>query len=173
MSENYCVDCGSPIPEGQNTCLMCYGDPYHGRDGYYLQWLEEQEREQEQEQEEEKMSEELCPFCGGDNCLTFDDFGNAGVACLYLSGGKSWQSRPLEAALHARITALEAALAAEREAHRWIPVSERLPEDNQEVYARELSGVITHFKYSSALVEIFRRHYTHWQPLPQPPAGDA
>ena len=26
---------------------MCYGDPDHGRDGYYRQWLEGQEREAE------------------------------------------------------------------------------------------------------------------------------
>ena len=64
---------------------------------------------------------------------------------------------------------LESALAAEREKTRWVSVGERLPEDNQEVYAREFSGVITHFKYSSKLVEIFRRHYTHWQPPIEPP----
>jgi hypothetical protein len=64
---------------------------------------------------------------------------------------------------------LESALAAEREKTRWVSVGERLPEDNQEVYAREFSGVITHFKYSSKLAEIFRRHYTHWQPPIEPP----
>lgn len=41
---NYCVDCGSEIPDGQRTCSMCYGDPYHGSDGYYLAWIEEQQR---------------------------------------------------------------------------------------------------------------------------------
>jgi hypothetical protein len=30
---------------------MCYGDPYHGRDGYYLQYLEEQERQTQREAE--------------------------------------------------------------------------------------------------------------------------
>ena len=29
---NYCVDCGSPIPDGQRTCSMCYGDIDHGKD---------------------------------------------------------------------------------------------------------------------------------------------
>lgn len=38
----YCVDCGSEVPEGQRVCSMCYGDPYYGRDGYYLEWLEQQ-----------------------------------------------------------------------------------------------------------------------------------
>jgi len=63
---NYCVMCGLPVPNGQNVCSMCYGDPEYGRDGYYRQWLEEDarrhalERQQEedtlaQEQEEEKQ----------------------------------------------------------------------------------------------------------------------
>lgn len=69
----------------------------------------------------------------------------------------------------AYVEQLESALAAEREKTRWVSVGERLPEDNQEVYAREFSGVITHFKYSSKLAEIFRRHYTHWQPPIEPP----
>ena len=43
---SHCVCCGSPVPDGQRTCSMCYGDPYHGRDGYYLRWIEEQQRTQ-------------------------------------------------------------------------------------------------------------------------------
>lgn len=47
-----CVMCGSPIPDnqGSSSCSMCYGDIGHGRDGYYQEWAEEQER-----QEQEKM----------------------------------------------------------------------------------------------------------------------
>jgi len=41
-----CVQCGSPIPDEQNCCSMCYGDPEYGRDGYYQAWLEEQEQEE-------------------------------------------------------------------------------------------------------------------------------
>jgi hypothetical protein len=39
---NYCVMCGAPIPDdqGSKTCSMCYGDPEHGKDGYYRQYLE-------------------------------------------------------------------------------------------------------------------------------------
>jgi hypothetical protein len=37
-----CVMCGSAVPRGQRTCSMCYGDPDHGRDGYYRQWIEQQ-----------------------------------------------------------------------------------------------------------------------------------
>lgn len=37
-----CQSCGSEIPDSQNTCSMCYGDPYHGNDGYYLEYLRQQ-----------------------------------------------------------------------------------------------------------------------------------
>jgi hypothetical protein len=51
MSEQqYCTSCGSRIPDGQGkSCSMCYGDPYWGRDGYYLAYLEQQHRAAEQE----------------------------------------------------------------------------------------------------------------------------
>ena len=41
---NYCVMCGEPIPEnqGSRTCSMCYGDIDHGKDGYYRNWLEQE-----------------------------------------------------------------------------------------------------------------------------------
>ena len=54
---NQCVCCGSSIPNGQRTCSMCYGDPGHGRDGYYQRWLEEREREAEQRRECEAEAE--------------------------------------------------------------------------------------------------------------------
>jgi hypothetical protein len=47
-----CVMCGSHIPDnqGSKTCSMCYGDPYHGKDRYYLDYLERRQRcEEEQE----------------------------------------------------------------------------------------------------------------------------
>jgi hypothetical protein len=49
--------CGSPIPNGQKICSMCYGDPDYGKDGYYRDYLatwaeEEQRRQQEREQED-------------------------------------------------------------------------------------------------------------------------
>jgi hypothetical protein len=58
----YCSSCGLPIPEGQgSSCSMCYGDPYHGRDGYYLQQLEEeQQRETLRQEEETREYEEFC-----------------------------------------------------------------------------------------------------------------
>ncbi|VVB53312.1 Uncharacterised protein [uncultured archaeon] len=39
-----CGSCGIEVPDGQRFCSMCYGDPYYGKDGYYLSELE---REQE------------------------------------------------------------------------------------------------------------------------------
>lgn len=48
---NNCTQCGIPIPDNQNVCSMCYGDPEYGSDGYYQTWLEEQAREKEQEDE--------------------------------------------------------------------------------------------------------------------------
>lgn len=46
-----CSCCGSEIPEGQNICSMCYGDVDYGSDGYYLEWLREQEQERQVENE--------------------------------------------------------------------------------------------------------------------------
>ena len=54
-----CTQCGSSIPDGQRTCSMCYGDPYHGKDGYYLQWLERERQEQEDLRREEEFSDQL------------------------------------------------------------------------------------------------------------------
>ena len=54
-----CVNCGSYIPEdqGSKTCSMCYGDPGHGKDNYYNEYLERElrrERDREQDQVEDK-----------------------------------------------------------------------------------------------------------------------
>jgi len=57
---NYCTSCGSPIPEGQGkSCSMCYGDPYWGRDGYYLAMLEEEAR-REQMKRAALDNEDIC-----------------------------------------------------------------------------------------------------------------
>ena len=39
---NYCKSCGNPIPEYQEFCSTCYGDPFYGNDNYYQEWLEQQ-----------------------------------------------------------------------------------------------------------------------------------
>lgn len=50
--------CGNWIPDGQRTCSMCYGDPDHGRDGYYRKWLEDQEQEAEMERQQRQQEEQ-------------------------------------------------------------------------------------------------------------------
>jgi len=62
----------------------------------------------------------------------------------------------------ARIAELEA----ER---RWIPVSERLPEEKQSVLALDRTGTAYHWEYSKCLSNMFIGDYTHWMPLPEPP----
>lgn len=49
-----CVMCGSPIPkdQGSRTCSMCYGDIAHGKDGYYREWAEQQERDERNRDDE-------------------------------------------------------------------------------------------------------------------------
>ena len=37
---------------------MCYGDPDHGRDGYYNAWIEEQRRMEEEAQQERQAEQE-------------------------------------------------------------------------------------------------------------------
>ena len=59
-----------------------------------------------------------------------------------------------------------AELEAER---RWIPVSERLPEEKQSVLALDRTGTAYHWEYSRSLSNIFVGYYTHWMPLPNPP----
>lgn len=55
----YCTSCGSSIPEGQGrSCSMCYGDPNHGRDGYYQKWLDDQAQEAAMREEEQKQQQE-------------------------------------------------------------------------------------------------------------------
>lgn len=55
------------------------------------------------------------------------------------------------------------------EKQRWIPVSERLPEEKQTVLALDKTGTAYHWEYSRSLSNIFVSDYTHWMPLPQLP----
>ena len=53
-----CRCCGISIPDGQPVCSMCYGDPYYGRDGYYLAELERQEQANIEKQWQDRIAEE-------------------------------------------------------------------------------------------------------------------
>lgn len=54
-----CTSCGSPVPDGQKSCSMCYGDPYHGSDGYLLAAMEEDQRQQWEAEEQAKRAEAM------------------------------------------------------------------------------------------------------------------
>ena len=60
----------------------------------------------------------------------------------------------------------------ERDTHRWIPVTERLPEDRRTVLAT-VGGVVCaafYGNYTWAEVETYSIFYpTHWMPIPEPP----
>lgn len=59
MSQEYCYSCGQPIPDGQgHSCSMCYGDPYYGRDGYYLDWLQDAYRQEDAKRAQEEYEYE-------------------------------------------------------------------------------------------------------------------
>lgn len=87
------------------------------------------------------------------------------------------------AALRARIAALEAELAAEREAHRWRKVSEELPESSGwylgvlHIPAISENKVLKDIYFDGNLILWNTRDHiglnvTHWQPLPAPPEED-
>ena len=145
------------------------------------------------------MSEELrpCPFCGKEphidanyhlfSCQNKDCIADATNYEATMGFFEHWNTRPIEDALTARITELEA----ER---RWIPVSERLPEI-EEGDSKEYDVVITYPRESSVTVawwtynifdkthqrriwtedqgefghEDITKYVTHWRERPKPP----
>jgi hypothetical protein len=117
------------------------------------------------------MSDKLkaCPFCGEEYCLQYDQHGDVYVSCLDKSNGNNWNTRPIEDALNARIAELE-------EAQRWIPVSERMPDNWESVLTIDISkstrGPVTAF--FNPETSLWSAHFgdlwvTHWMPLPEPP----
>lgn len=129
--------------------------------------------------DDNKLNFELlpCPFCGSkeveplfmkweeewrvicNSCGAYTTFGYAEVS--------HWNARPIEDTLRAELAAL-------KEQMRWIPVSERLPEDdtsvlifieNETYYAAFAYGVF--WEISDFALE----GVTHWRPLPTPPEG--
>ena len=69
----------------------------------------------------------------------------------------------------------------EQEEHRWIPVTERLPEESGDylvildwgtMCVLEFSKVHQAFNASDSIPNDAEIFCTHWMPLPQPPKGE-
>ncbi len=54
-----------PVPDGQRVCSMCYGDIDYGRDGYYRQWAEKEEKRMDEKRKFDKIIEES--WCENDS----------------------------------------------------------------------------------------------------------
>ena len=122
-----------------------------------------------------------CPFCGGVaqvNTWTMHGITESRCFCpnsdcpnsVRTVALEQWNTRPIEDALTARIAELEA----ER---RWIPVSERLPDNWESVLTIDISkstrDMVTAFYNPET--SLWSTHFlcdlwvTHWMPLPEPP----
>ena len=109
-----------------------------------------------------------CPFCGGTKICTEKGINlNYCDNCSAESNVEHWNTRPIEDALQARIAELEAQ-------QRWIPVSERLPEDwTMVLFTNGVTRGIGQFDkdgfYDYWYEYSFNKPVTHWMPLPNPP----
>ena len=123
-----------------------------------------------------------CPFCGGTNwratndeftCVTCNDCGTIITFDFRFIEETNLNTRPIEDALQERIVELEAENEALREAQRWIPVEERLPEEGdiyQVVKQSEAGAYTTHcYYYGNGLWDVMSDQVSHWMndfPLP-------
>ena len=131
-----------------------------------------------------------CPFCGSTDIKLHDEISHA-VWCQECfaempsidieSAVELWNTRPIEDELRARIAELEAEsdqltarLCQERQDDKWIPVSERLPEDwTMVLFTNGVTRGIGQFDkdgfYDYWYEYSFNKPVTHWMPLPNPP----
>jgi len=54
----YCIQCGSPIPSGQQICSMCHGDPDYDKDEHSRRCQEEQRIGEEENELRHQRDEE-------------------------------------------------------------------------------------------------------------------
>jgi len=123
-----------------------------------------------------------CPFCGikqltdeeAEEIVTY--IGQTRVCDNCGATAKDWNTRPIEDALQARIAEL-------KDKQRWIPVSERLPDDGDEViiWAQndwEAATFLNNGVYGLPVWETLRNFdyelntfdlVTHWKERPEPP----
>jgi len=85
----------------------------------------------------------------------------------FKTSGYIQSKRPSSGNIEVAIQALQAQ--AER---RWIPVSERLPEDGRTILTYTIGGNIEVFLYDSSTYQPVWYGVTHWMPLPEPPKED-
>lgn len=130
------------------------------------------------------MNDQLknCPFCGSaavPNSVEPDRVNCSTAGCYqsehwrpYGMTVSVWNHRPVEDAQAAELTRL-------REANRWIPVGERLPDDPGTVLikvkgiSRPKIGQLTASKRWHTWGGMYEfEAVTHWRPLPEPPAQD-
>lgn len=127
-----------------------------------------------------EMSEELkpCPFCGGQVILDKNDKRRRPWSIVCTECGivnddwavsdqlvKEWNTRPIEDYLISKIVELKAA-------QRFIPVGERLPEDQVQVMCVEVRGAYSVYEVSRYIDDLWMCQIirpTHWMPLPKPP----
>src|SRR5690606_23820392 len=83
-----------------------------------------------------------------------------------------FNERDKNAHLHNDLETLRAENKRLREEHRWIPVTERLPDENIYVLALAKARSIQEPGYNMQVIHnsaIAFGLFSHWQPLPQPP----
>ena len=71
--------------------------------------------------------------------------------------------------LQARTEAAEKRIAELEAAARWIPVSEKLPEEGQEVIVMDRDGFVSNWWHGIKWARMLTENYAYWMPLPQPP----
>ncbi len=111
----------------------------------------------------------LCPFCDGEARLRRPYIGNA-------KHGYSFHCTACYVSTKVYETEAEAITAWETRADSWIPVSERLPKDEEQVIATD--GKIWYKmrmfggKLSFSGSHSFDNAVTHWQPINLPQKGE-